>query len=100
LKCIAKDDFLRKCQAENIHVNVPTVEADDTGHAPASGAQRPAGHAPAARPAGNPAEGAPRGPLPQRGAPAAAPQRAPAPANAPSNAGAPGASFFDKFKKP
>ncbi|MDZ4773076.1 MAG: PilT/PilU family type 4a pilus ATPase [Planctomycetota bacterium] len=98
MKCIAKDDFLKKCQAENIKVNVPTLEGEDHGHAaPAAKTASPQATAP--RPGGQ-SEGGPRAALPQRGAPATAPQRTPTPPTAPANTGAPGGSFFDKFKKP
>ncbi|MBL8857635.1 MAG: PilT/PilU family type 4a pilus ATPase [Planctomycetes bacterium] len=101
LKCIAKDDFLRKCQSEGFKVNVPTADAEDSSHAHAPAAQaqqRPQPHAAPGRPHAG-ADAGPRAPLPQRGSPSPAPQpqrSAPAPTS-----GAPGgSSFFDKFKKP
>ncbi len=99
LKCIAKDDFVKKCQLENIKFSVPGADLEDAGHAPANTAKPASTQPSVARPASQ-AESGPRGPLPQRGGPAPAPQRAPTPTNAPANTGAPGASFFDKFKKP
>ena len=102
LKCIAKDDFLRKCQAEGFQVNLPSADLDDSPHASAPAA---AAHSrPAPQPShGRPNAGAdtgPRGPLPQRGAPAPMPQRTPSPTPSSTAPGAGGASFFDKFKKP
>jgi len=105
LKCVAKDDFVKKCQGEGIAIALPStaVEAED-----ASAAARPAAvPAPAAGapalprvvgPAPSPAPGAavssPRAPLPQR------PQgQASAPSSAPAGNEGGIAGAFDLFKK-
>ena len=102
LKCVQKDDFLRKCQAENIKVTVPTAEAEEpNSSAPAAAAAAPAGNRPPPQMAvpGRPGATAPRGPLPGAGAPRPS-TGAPAPSAPPGTAGGAGGGFFDKFKKP
>jgi twitching motility protein PilT len=98
LKCIAKEDFLKKCQAENFKITLPSTELEEGAPAAQAGApaQRGAPASTAARPAAQPSTPQPRGPIPQSPA-----QNAPAKpsANTPAPSGG-GASFFDKFKKP
>lgn len=113
MKCVAKDDFVRKCQGEGIALNVEGDEGSGSHGAPttasttssASPQQTPSraptaparspstsSSSPATSPTGGPGTPAPRGPLPQ-----STPQ---APAARPTTPGVPaGADPFDAFKK-
>jgi twitching motility protein PilT len=99
LKSVAKEDFLKKCNAENIKVSVPSTDVEDgaPGHAPAAGTPAKGGPVPSTPKPNAGTPGGPRGPLPS-GNPAAAP--APRAGGAPATPAAGGGSFFDKFKKP
>ena len=95
LKCIAKEDFLRKCQAENIKVAVPTAELEEAAPAsPAPGQAAKGGTTPSTGRPNTGTAGGPRAPLPSNH-----PAGGPAPRGTPS-APAAGGGFFDKFKKP
>ncbi len=95
LKCIAKEDFLKRCAADGIKVNTPNTDVEEASAAPAPAATSALKGAPmpsTARPA--PAQhGGPRAPLPTNNP---APQRGTGSPAQPAG----GASFFDKFKKP
>jgi hypothetical protein len=99
LKCVAKEDFLKKCQADNIKVSVPNTEIEESApaNAPAATAGAKSGPAPSTAKPNTGTHGGPRPPLPSNN-----PGGAPAPrgTGAPAQPAAGGGSFFDKFKKP
>ncbi len=111
LKCIAKEDFAKKCEAEGFRLAALGIEVEEGTAAPAAGAygsapgaapqRRPGMAVPgaptpeggAARPAGQGAPSPyPRAPLPKSAAPQATPK--PTPSSGTGNGG-----FFDKFKR-
>ena len=105
LKCVAKDDFVKKCQGEGIAIELPStvVEAEEpSAAAPARPAPAPTTTPSApARPTAAPTAGAPRPPMPAPRAPLpqGQPQPAPSPQSAPSGHEGGIAGAFDLFKK-
>ena len=100
LKCIAKDDFLKKCEVEGIRVNMPGVELEEPA-APSPQSHNPMGAGLKSAGPGSPntASAAPRPPLPRPGnAPAGAAPGAPRPTPGANKPPPPG-GFFDKLKK-
>jgi twitching motility protein PilT len=98
LKCVAKDDFVKKCEGEGFKITLPATDLEEASAAPQPSGQAQRG-APAATQPRAPAQPSPqpRGPIPQ-GPGQNAPANRPA-ANAPAPSGG-SQSFFDKFKKP